>query len=162
MPCSKCWLVRRSMQTEAGAASVQLALVLPLLAALLLGIIEMGHLFGDVMLLRGACGEGVRVAANGATPTEITEEISGYYDHLAEDRLQIGMDYRIWTGTSWGAWQSLCAGDDDANSAPTGAMLRVTLTYQHRLLMGSLFARLADDPGGSDLTLTAHRYRRRE
>ena len=49
-----------------------------------------------------------------------------------------------------------------ANDAPAGAQVRVSLTYVHHLTLPSLFFFLADEPGGSTITLSAAKTSRRE
>jgi hypothetical protein len=58
------WLGRH---LDRGAAAVEMALVLPLLISMLLGIIDFGRLFNAEIQLSQAAREGARIAALGAT-----------------------------------------------------------------------------------------------
>ena len=64
------------------------------------------------------------------------------------------------SGTAWGGWVTL--GDSGENDAQRGDQVRITLTYDHPLLTGTLFSSLADDPGGSTVAISATRIMRRE
>lgn len=59
-------------QRDRGAAAVEFALVLPLLAAITIGIIAFGHAFHVQTVLDNAARDGVRVLAlqDGANPAE--------------------------------------------------------------------------------------------
>ena len=59
---------------EKGASAVEFALVLPVLLALLLGIIEFGFAFNNQISLQQAVREGVRVEALGTGDWESTTE----------------------------------------------------------------------------------------
>jgi Flp pilus assembly protein TadG len=60
----------RESEVDAGAAAVEFALVLPVLLALLCGIIDFGLVFGQSLQLRNLGREAVRLAAvnHGAAP----------------------------------------------------------------------------------------------
>ena len=58
-----------------GAATVEFALVLPLLLGLLFGIIEFGLLFKDQLSIQQAAREGVRTAAVGRLRAEVNNRI---------------------------------------------------------------------------------------
>ncbi|MBM7849292.1 TadE/TadG family type IV pilus assembly protein [Arthrobacter roseus] len=52
-----------STQFERGAAAVEMAFILPILLALVMGIIEFGHAYNTQISLTNAAREGVRVMA---------------------------------------------------------------------------------------------------
>jgi Flp pilus assembly protein TadG len=56
-------LIKRFRRTEAGSEIIEMAIVTPLLLALLLGIVEFGFLFQRYVFLTNAAAEGARVAA---------------------------------------------------------------------------------------------------
>jgi Flp pilus assembly protein TadG len=58
-----------SGQSESGAAAVEMALVLPILLVVVLGIIEFGFVFNAQISLTQAVREGVRVGSVGADPS---------------------------------------------------------------------------------------------
>ena len=57
-------------RSERGAAAVEFALVMPLLLALVLGIVEFGHAYHVQTTLSGAAREGVREMALHNKPTD--------------------------------------------------------------------------------------------
>jgi Flp pilus assembly protein TadG len=61
----------RRRRTDRGAATVELALLLPLLLVLVFGIIDFGRVFNAQVTLSQAAREGARLAAlcNSSTPT---------------------------------------------------------------------------------------------
>ena len=63
--------LRREAKEEDGAAAVEFALIVGLLAILIFGLLEYGLAFWQVQNLRAATREGARVAAVGGDPNEI-------------------------------------------------------------------------------------------
>lgn len=61
----------RGLRSERGAAAVELALVLPVLLVLVLGIVEFGRAFQVQATLAAAAREGARVFALGGTDAEV-------------------------------------------------------------------------------------------
>src|SRR5262245_15118024 len=56
----------RQLNKERGTAAVELAIILPLLAILLLGTMEVGSIARDYQVLQNAAREGARISANQA------------------------------------------------------------------------------------------------
>ena len=63
--------VRSKLRREDGAAAVEFALIVGLLAVLIFGMLEYGLAFWQVQNLRSATREGARVAAVGGDATEV-------------------------------------------------------------------------------------------
>ena len=63
--------LRRQAKKEDGAAAVEFALIVGLLAILVFGLLEYGLAFWQVQNLRAATREGARVAAVGGSNAEI-------------------------------------------------------------------------------------------
>ncbi len=149
---------------RAGTATIEFALVVPLLLVLLLGIAEFGLLFEDFIIAKNAAREAARCGALGASTTEIEAKIVEVAAGLAEDEITITQEYGIYSGGSW-SWQALGdqAGDQGLeNDAPTGSHVRISLSYPHPLLVASLIPELEDEPGGGTITITADAVFRRE
>jgi hypothetical protein len=140
---------------------VELAIVLPILALLLFGCLEIGALFGDLLVLVNAAREGVRAGIVGAPTAQIDTVIQTKAASLNLQSLQVQKDCRYRTGGGWSGWQTL--GDAGAaNDAMRGDQVRIRLTYDHPLVTGRLFSILADEPGGSTVEISAARIMRRE
>ncbi len=144
-------------------ATVELAMVLPIVLLLLFGIIEFGLLFKDGLILREAAAVGARAAAVGATPASIEEIIHSNLPTIDSSAVSITLRYRVWTGDGWGAWTALGTNEEGTeNDAPKGAQIRVRLSYQHPLIAGSLFSWLATDQDNNTVQLKATAVARRE
>ena len=81
-------LLRRSRGQE-GAAAVEFAIVLPILVLLVLGALDMGHMYYIDHLITNASREGARFAAKytGTTAEPTSDQISNYV------KLPSGLDY---------------------------------------------------------------------
>lgn len=64
-----------SLRGQRGQSVVELALVLPILLLLLLGMVDFGRLGAAYLSLQHAAREGVRLGITGATDGEIVERI---------------------------------------------------------------------------------------
>jgi Flp pilus assembly protein TadG len=67
--------VRAKLRREDGAAAVEFALIVGVLAMLIFGMLQFGLAFFELQNLRGASREGARWAAVGADPTEIKQKV---------------------------------------------------------------------------------------
>jgi Flp pilus assembly protein TadG len=154
----------RDASRRAGTATVEFALVLPLLLALLFGIIEFGFLFKDQLAIQQVAREGSRTAAVGRTRSEVNARIVGSAATLTTANLTSDVTYRTYASGTWSAWVTLGDRADDSgqNDAPQGAQVRVRTHYVHQFLTGPLFARLIGKPGATSLTLNAEMVMRRE
>lgn len=147
-----------------GVATVELAIVLPILLALLFAIIEFGFLFKDQLIIQQAAREGARTAALGRTLSEIQARIMSAAATLNTSQLTYDVMFRTYNSGVWSAWTTLANQPDDSgtNNAPQGAQIRVRINYVHPFLTGPLFARLLGRPGESSMTLRAEMIMRRE
>lgn len=69
--------LRRGVAREDGAAAVEFALIVGLLAMLVFGMMEYGLAFWQLQTLRAATREGARVAAVGGDTTQVTNAVVG-------------------------------------------------------------------------------------
>lgn len=69
--------VRRDAGREDGAAAVEFALIVGLLAMLVFGMMEYGLAFWQLQSLRAATREGARVAAVGGDTSQVTNAVVG-------------------------------------------------------------------------------------
>ena len=95
--------LRRLMREEDGAAVVEFALVMPILALIIFGIIDFGRAFYTVNNIISAVREGARYGAILTTPAssaseqEIKNRVRGVFqpfggDTLTNDRIRIDFD----------------------------------------------------------------------
>lgn len=158
-------ITRRSgLDCRSGTASVEFALVLPLLLGLLFGIIEFGLLFKDQLSLQQAAREGARTAAVGKLRAEINNRILTTATTMVTANLTYSVQFRTYDAGVWSAWTTLGDRYDGSgqNDAPQGAQIRVKTQYVHPFVTGSLFARLIGRPGAQSMTLYSEMVMRRE
>ncbi len=84
-------LVNKLIKNNKGQASVELALVLPLLLFLLLGMVDFGRIMNAYLITNQASREGVRQAAVGKTDTEITYTVEQTAASLDSSTMQINI-----------------------------------------------------------------------
>ncbi len=150
--------------SAAGTATVEFALVVPLLLTLLLGIAEFGLLFEDFLILRNAVRAGARAGAVGASTETIAAEVIEAATGHPADSLTITQQFGTYSGGSW-SWHPL---DDEStpqgvvNNAPSGSYVKVSVSHPHALLAASLIPGLEDEAGSGTISITADAVFRRE
>lgn len=72
-----------------GQSVVEMALVLPILLLLLLGMAEFARLFSNYLTLQQAAREGVRLAITGAADSSVTSRITNMASGLNTSKLTI-------------------------------------------------------------------------
>lgn len=125
----------KRLQKERGAVAVEMAIVLPLLLMLLIGIIEFGRVFNVQISLSQAAREGARHAAihHADADLDVQEAALSAAPSLANLAVAV---------------------DDDADSCAPGADVRVTTTVMLGSLTGLFDAALFDMPVIFPLELT--------
>jgi Flp pilus assembly protein TadG len=156
---------RQAWGARGGVMAVEAALTLPVVVFLLFGVVEVGSLVGDIVVLNAGARAGVRTAIIGATTADIAARVASVTTSLEQAKLAITSEYRVRVGGVWGAWTALgdvLQGGITVNTAPSGAELRVTLAYRHDLLLPGLFRALANTPQGDARLLQVRAYMQRE
>ena len=69
--------IRSKLRREEGAAAVEFALIVGLLAVLIFGLLEYGLAFWQVQNLRAAAREGARAAAVGGASSDVSDAMVG-------------------------------------------------------------------------------------
>ena len=147
-----------------GSVTVEMAIVAPLLIFLLFGIIEMGLVSKNQLVLNSACREAARVAGIGSPTAQITARACAAATTLSADQITAVLEYRSYApDTGWSAWQPLGDTEDlSANAAPTNSQTKVTLTYPHSLITGLMVSGFGADPSTRIVTLQSTVVIRRE
>lgn len=153
-------LLRSTRSPRTGSTTVEFALVLPVLMVLLFGIVEFGLIFKDVLAINQAAREGARAAAVGSTTSTITARVTASATTLKTANITTTSTYRTLTNGTWSSWTTL-SDSADANAAPSGAQVKVAISYPHTLVTGGLFSRIAD-PNTNRITLNTSMVMRRE
>jgi len=94
-----------------GQSMVEMALILPIILLLFLGMFEFSRIFGSYLLVNHASREAARMASIGKTDTEITADVTAKVSILDVSDLQV---------TLTPAYGSRMTGDD----------VRVHITYK--------------------------------
>ena len=127
-----------SKRARHGSTLVEFALILPILLAMLLGIIEFGWLAKNHLALANAAREGARAASLGKSTKEISTRVrggaagSGVGGANDTTRLVLNM-----TKDEDGApytYPTTLGDTGSFNDAKTGSMIRIQVVYQHRSL----------------------------
>ncbi|MDP2871772.1 MAG: pilus assembly protein [Bacillota bacterium] len=119
------------MKDRRGQAVVELALIIPVLLLLVLGVVEFGRLFNAYMTVQHAAREGARLGILGATDNEIMNRVLQNTVTLDPAQVVIGIA-------------------PAAGSRPSGSILTVSVSYNFRVLMPLLSSVV-----GSTIPITA-------
>lgn len=126
---------------ERGQSLVELALSLPILLLLLIGVIEGGAMVRDFMTLGNAVREGARAAALGRTTPAITNRLAQVASPLAisSPNGSFVLQWSTNNGTTWYSWPADLTNPSTGqgyNAVPSGGMIRVDVTSRHNSLTG--------------------------
>ncbi|HEX8550695.1 MAG TPA: TadE/TadG family type IV pilus assembly protein [Abditibacteriaceae bacterium] len=113
---------------RSGQSLVEFALVVPILIALMVGIMEFGWLAKNTLQLSNAVREGARTASMGGTTTAIAQKVQ---------QRAVGITVSVTCTFSKDNSTYTPLGDNAGfNTAPEGALIRVTALGTHRSLTG--------------------------
>ena len=123
------------MARRRGSTLIEFALVVPILIAVLLGIMEFGWLAKNHQTIANATREGARVAALGKTTTEIQTRIREAAKPITLSSSNITLEHATYNNGSVGAYQAW-PGDDTTknppeNRVPRGNLIRVTVRVRN-------------------------------
>ena len=144
--------LRRTTCSSRGTATVEMAIVAPLLVFLLFAIIEGGWLVKDSLVLGSACREAARKAGLGRPCAQIISCARTSASSLTGTNITVTMQYQPASG---GGWTTLADTTEGLNSAPAGSQIRIMLTYPHPLICGPITSLFANG-GGTTSTRTLH------
>jgi len=120
---------------RSGSTIVEFALVVPILLAILIGIMEFGWYVKNSLTLANATREGARAAAVGKTTSEIQSRITTFAAPLsvASPNGSILMQYSVDNGVIYLPWPGDISG---RNGVFAGNLIKITVTSRHRSLTG--------------------------
>ncbi|HBV98145.1 MAG: hypothetical protein JL50_00440 [Peptococcaceae bacterium BICA1-7] len=78
----------RFFKNDRGQAMVELALVLPILLVLFMGVIEFGRVYHSYLVITNASREGARVAILGGTDQAVSARVGEVTGNLDQTKLQ--------------------------------------------------------------------------
>ncbi len=148
---------------RAGATSIEVALVAPVVIVLFLGLIEIVSLIKCTKSLEGATSEAIQCAYLGGSPLAIDQRVDKSASDLPADSIIRLYQYRNYDASSqvWDAWQTLDP-DGVINPAKPGGELRVRLSYEYSMISGRLFSVVTGAPGTDSVMLIAERTEERQ
>lgn len=111
---------RRISQENKGQSMVELALVLPLILLLLLGVVEFGRMFHSYLVLTQGSREGARLAVVGESNTAVVNRVERVTSSLDRTKIQVQVE-------------------PVEKERVRGVPVTVTLYYQLELLLPNLF-----------------------
>lgn len=145
---------RPNREPRLGSATVEMALVLPIVIFMLFSTLEMGVILKHRAELSSVARAAARLGAVSATTSRMNQEIDQTLDSIHPDRVTRQYYRRAWDAGSatWGNWSSLGT-DGSQNDAASGDQIGVLLTAGHQLifpgLMGPVFG--SDESGEIEL-----------
>ncbi len=87
----------RKLRSQSGTATVEMALILPVLLLILVGSLEFGTLFSTYLRFQNAVREGARVATLGVPEAEITTRIHQFAPGLKPSSLTVSYCQKLGT-----------------------------------------------------------------
>jgi Flp pilus assembly protein TadG len=121
---------------DRGAAAVEMALVMPLLILMVMGIIDFGRIFNGEIQLSQAAREGARVAALGFVLTDVTARTSAALNNPAFQGGAVTIDVRVVNGSVGDIGTvRVCDPTLTADVDNNYAQVTVTISY-HKILFG--------------------------
>ena len=134
-------MMKRLNRNRRGVALVEFALIVVMLFMLFLGIIEFGVMWFRQLTLTQVAREGSRAASLGRSVQEIDERIRNTAGALDASLIMIDLRYSTDNGLTYPNVLQNDGGNH--NDALPGSLIKVHLTYPHKLVMGSFFAFLS-------------------
>jgi Flp pilus assembly protein TadG len=117
----------RPGERERGSALVEMAMVLPLLLILVLGVVDFGFMINRTTLISNASREGAREAAFGGTAADIEAAVRSAAWSLVQIDLNVSVTCTKADGTA-------CPGVSyDSESEPGGSAI-VSIEYTHHMI----------------------------
>lgn len=112
--------MRRIWIDRKGQATVEMAVVLPILLMLLLGLVDVARMANAYLTVQHAAREAVRVGTTGASDSEVTQRARDSTVGLEADRVTISVS--------------------PSGSRTSGGDITVTITYRYRFLVALGYA----------------------
>lgn len=120
-----------------GQTLVEFALIVPVLLAMVLGIIEFGWLIKNTLTIANSTRDGARAAALGQSTDKIKSRIENESSPVAVADSNITLvRYVSGSNTTTTLGNTTDANGNSVNDATSGQLIRVTTTVQHSQLTG--------------------------
>lgn len=114
-----------------GQSIIEFALIVPVILALLIGILESAYLGKNYLAIANASREGARSASLGKMTTAIRTRVKNAATPLTLSDASIVLQYSLDNGATY----PYTMGDTATqNNAPSGSLTRVTVNFTHQSL----------------------------
>ena len=128
----------KSIQEHKGQSIVEIALLLPLLVLIIVGVFELGRAFFAYIAISNAAREGVRLYT--FTPDKTTvDQIMETVTTEIGTATAVSPDNIVSIGISCGFSYTPVNNDTDLDNCNSEEPIRVTVTYSHELILGLFF-----------------------
>ena len=137
---------RRVCGANGGGVIVEVAVIAPLMVLLLFGMVELGLQLRTATQLNSLAREAARAASAGESYAACWSRVQEAGVEVDLDELSMAIDYaeHIY-GAQWSSCWAALPSRGSNTDAPLRSLIRVRLTYNHRLFLPSLFSYMADD-----------------
>jgi Flp pilus assembly protein TadG len=88
-------LIKRILKNNKGQSLVELAILLPVLLLILMGIFEFGRVMNNYLIITQLAREGARAASVGKEDTEIIQVINSFSNTLDTSKLTVNISPEI-------------------------------------------------------------------
>lgn len=127
---------KRSNLRRRGQGIVEFAIIIPVLIAMLIGIVEFGWLVKNNLTVSNATREGARAASLGKTNAEVTSRIQNSITPLSLTAAGSSVEMRYSTTDGSDGFPNAMTSNANSNSVPVGSFIRITVKIKHRPLTG--------------------------
>ena len=135
----------RSPRLRRGAALIEFAMVVPWLVIMILGIVEFGWYAKNQLTVANATREGARAASLGRSVGEVILRVRRSAAPIRINDGDVKLQYSTDSGATYRDVHNKVSGTE--NDAPSGSLLKVTVTAPHRSLTSlSLFGNVIKVP----------------
>ena len=117
-----------------GTSIIEFALVVPIVLALLIGILESAWMSKNYLAVANSAREGARSAALGKSTSVIRTRVQNTATPVTVPTANIALAYSTDNGATYVAMGDTGTGTTAQNSAPAGSMARVTVSITHQSL----------------------------
>ncbi len=133
--CKTSQLTYRSHHKRRASTLIEFALIVPILLAIVMGIIEFGWQMKNQLTVANAAREGARYASVGKPTTKVIERIQSMATNIpgAPNSLTITISRNVADGTTY---NTIVGNTGTTNDAPTGSLIRIQVSAPNHSLTG--------------------------
>lgn len=125
-----------SWRKRRASTLIEFALIVPVLLAVVMGIIEFGWLVRSQLMIANAAREGARYAAVGKQTNDIIARINGMASGVPGAPGSLTITIKRNDGANGTTYDTTVGNTGTMNNAPTGSMIQVLVRAPNRSLTG--------------------------